>query len=542
MARAPLTPGVGLPTSALAPMFNAEEISAKLARTDEASYFKHAPLDLTGNEMRVLEILPPRANICLVECTIRHVTFKDRYNCLSYTWGSESANCVLKINGGFFRVRRNLRDFLCEARRQRLSAALWIDAICINQQDTLERTHQVKLMGQIYRGASQVLIWLGTPARTDPIKPLLAQRQHMMSGGNPQRLRRLLDLINAFDYWSRVWVIQEVLLARTIKILVGAFSFPFQDLVAMALLDNHSYALTSRHYDHSSTMNRILWQFSRHKSQVGMIESSNRLRRMIQAMRAETDPSYWAPSSSAGPSYYGDPPVLWEQSELDPAKSFELRDLLDLSALSRCSEPLDRIYAMMGLTRELDDLKVRYDITPQALAALVLAYEERCPFTRLIHLSTGLADGLCVRIRFSCSLQARAPNALCHRRVRIFISPAYSFSSGSIRFLCKACIADGLPRKWAAISFAGAFCTAPALTHAKTLELHADIETPDGPVCRSCGGQSCEWCQCQSFGDGSRQKWMSPSSRQLAILKPLVQSGFKHLHTHILSSLHSSST
>lgn len=43
------------------------------------------------------------------------------------------------------------------------SLPIWIDALCINQQDVLERGHQVDMMGVIYRGAQRVIAWLGTP-------------------------------------------------------------------------------------------------------------------------------------------------------------------------------------------------------------------------------------------------------------------------------------------------------------------------------------------------------------------------------------------
>jgi hypothetical protein len=48
---------------------------------------------------------------------------------------------------------------LCANRRQ----FLWIDALCINQEDDRQRGHQVEMMGSVYLQASEVLIWLGTP-------------------------------------------------------------------------------------------------------------------------------------------------------------------------------------------------------------------------------------------------------------------------------------------------------------------------------------------------------------------------------------------
>ena len=58
--------------------------------------------------------------------------------------------------------RRNLAEVLPYLRYEYRIRTLWIDAICINQQDLRERSSQVKIMGDIYRLADRVVIWLGS--------------------------------------------------------------------------------------------------------------------------------------------------------------------------------------------------------------------------------------------------------------------------------------------------------------------------------------------------------------------------------------------
>jgi len=99
------------------------------------------------------------------------------YESLSYTWGSNIKSHTILVNGDALRITANLYDALqsiqrwkgrplAEALRARqsvskTSAALWVDAICIDQENIQERGDQVQLMGHIYRNASQVIIWLG---------------------------------------------------------------------------------------------------------------------------------------------------------------------------------------------------------------------------------------------------------------------------------------------------------------------------------------------------------------------------------------------
>lgn len=87
------------------------------------------------------------------------------YHTLSYTWetASDSQHAIL-VNGEKFEVRRNLYDALSHFRecgRYASRVKLWTDAICINQNDILERALQVKRMKDIYSTAIQTTIWLG---------------------------------------------------------------------------------------------------------------------------------------------------------------------------------------------------------------------------------------------------------------------------------------------------------------------------------------------------------------------------------------------
>ncbi|KAF1843711.1 HET-domain-containing protein [Cucurbitaria berberidis CBS 394.84] len=141
--------------------------------------FKHTPIDLNTASIRLIEILPPSPN-GTIQCNIRNATVDSEYTCLSYVWGSASHTNNILIDGKLFQVRRNLFEFLemisakqviTKQETTRLhsdksptfdlshaSRSLWIDAMCIDQENVVEKHHQVKQMGEIYSNAHCVLV------------------------------------------------------------------------------------------------------------------------------------------------------------------------------------------------------------------------------------------------------------------------------------------------------------------------------------------------------------------------------------------------
>ncbi|KAL9591699.1 MAG: hypothetical protein Q9179_007459 [Wetmoreana sp. 5 TL-2023] len=83
------------------------------------------------------------------------------YEAISYVWGSEADKVALDCDGFQLLITQNLAAALRRIRLPETNRVLWIDSICINQNDVPEKNHQVRLMSQIYRKASRVLVWLG---------------------------------------------------------------------------------------------------------------------------------------------------------------------------------------------------------------------------------------------------------------------------------------------------------------------------------------------------------------------------------------------
>ncbi|PSN63313.1 HET-domain-containing protein [Corynespora cassiicola Philippines] len=100
-----------------------------------------------------------------IRCDLFQVSLKDKpqYKALSYVWGSKNVTRNIYLNRRLFAITVNLESALRHLRHPsgNESLILWIDALCINQDDLNERTRQVKLMGRIYRSCIRVIVYLG---------------------------------------------------------------------------------------------------------------------------------------------------------------------------------------------------------------------------------------------------------------------------------------------------------------------------------------------------------------------------------------------
>lgn len=228
------------------------------------------------------------------------------YNCLSYTWGTpfglgdsdssspEPADAsavwhqTTRIhvscpggNSGFLFVKKNLHDFLVEFDRRSdttLTRSIWIDALCINQDDLTERAAQVAVMGDIYRNCESVIIWFGMKdadaaiafnmmsslegiTEDDYRDAMWASVEHGFEQQNSQLYSGLgVPELSAADQAScarflqrswlwRAWTFQEMMLPTTGTMWCGDLETPlgrlgfFMKLIEGALVHDHSWIL-----------------------------------------------------------------------------------------------------------------------------------------------------------------------------------------------------------------------------------------------------------------------------------------------------------
>lgn len=99
-------------------------------RLERAAVFTHESLDLTQPTIRVIRVLTGLEKSTL-QCTIDHIPLDGRHTCLSYTWGAPDRGYAILLNGKIFKVRKNLHNFLLQARADGVSDPRWIDAVRI---------------------------------------------------------------------------------------------------------------------------------------------------------------------------------------------------------------------------------------------------------------------------------------------------------------------------------------------------------------------------------------------------------------------------
>lgn len=173
------------------------------------------------------------------------------YEALSYVWGDPSRELPMESDGKHLFITRTLDVALRRLRFPQEARMIWIDQICINQDDLDERAQQVQLMKSIYSNAKRVLVWLGdddgrqAPGAKALIKKLNAvwddhieslhfpKNEDLEKRGLPRRddsswgaLQKMLGN----PYFERVWVVQECRVASNLLVLWGNEEISWKEL------------------------------------------------------------------------------------------------------------------------------------------------------------------------------------------------------------------------------------------------------------------------------------------------------------------------
>ncbi|KAI1178857.1 heterokaryon incompatibility protein-domain-containing protein [Nemania sp. FL0916] len=166
------------------------------------------------------------------------------FDALSYVWGTAMLPHKIRVNGKIFYVTYNLFSALREFRRRDSTRLLWIDAICINQLDVSEKSSQVGLMKTIFSEAAKVLVWLGPGSKATKFAFDLSRQfadartkedrsslwDSTISSRSWRHIGTEFNGILSHDWWSRVWIVQEVAVARHIVIHRGSMQIDWDIL------------------------------------------------------------------------------------------------------------------------------------------------------------------------------------------------------------------------------------------------------------------------------------------------------------------------
>lgn len=131
--------------------------------------YQHVPI-LGPRSIRVLELQPAANSGAQISCKLKNISLDDfpewhaNYTALSYTWDGQNASCKIGCDGAILLITPNCNAAIRQLRSATKVEVLWIDSICIDQtpEAVEERNAQVALMGDIYKSAARVVVWLGS--------------------------------------------------------------------------------------------------------------------------------------------------------------------------------------------------------------------------------------------------------------------------------------------------------------------------------------------------------------------------------------------
>ncbi|PMD37154.1 HET-domain-containing protein, partial [Hyaloscypha variabilis F] len=212
------------------------------------------------DHIRVLILDPSQDSSAPLQCSIKQQeleTAEEPYECISYTWGSQTlAHDLYCDDGSIVEITANLHSALSRFRSNSRSRCLWADAVCINQADSEEKSEQIPLMPRIYRNASRVLVWLGSgiDGEGETVRSLvrLGRQLDRLSFNSSQdqetvqrvesQLSEAQESIRKFfqlPWFGRRWVVQEAVLNPDVVFYCGLteISWPRLYLAFEALPD-----------------------------------------------------------------------------------------------------------------------------------------------------------------------------------------------------------------------------------------------------------------------------------------------------------------
>ncbi|KAL8663602.1 MAG: hypothetical protein Q9168_008070 [Polycauliona sp. 1 TL-2023] len=209
---------------------------------------------------KVLKILPTttQSNDIICEISWEVLYEAPEYEALSYTWGTTTQDQPIQIRSTspkpkseIFHITKHLRAALVYLRQSNAPRTVWIDQLCIDQNNIDEKNTQVKLMADIYQRAKRTVVWLGeldisdmdrdaiisatermnfrpiereysTPEDQMILKDLIGFGAQDDTDDSGQRRRHILAGLLNRPWFTRTWVYQEVVVAKSGVVLCGS--------------------------------------------------------------------------------------------------------------------------------------------------------------------------------------------------------------------------------------------------------------------------------------------------------------------------------
>lgn len=304
------------------------------------SQYAYSPLPDSKSFIRLLSIISVEDTIT---CALEDFPIDDPppFHAVSYCWGTEPACEKIYVGSEWIALTLHLLEGIRSLHKQANPPKLWIDAICINQTDNIEKSGQIPLMGRIYRNADKVLVWLGRgmewsdramrsiPDLSEKIsllrKPDLFDEIRLQEvgiplGGDP--IWEGFGHIFSSAWFGRLWPLQEVTLAKEVDFFSGDSStkmIPFTQLVLAMGIKLFGYII-----DHMPDY-----------------QSNNNIARVVELVDIRIN----VPSLSK------------------PGGAFKV---LNCSRKKQATEPLDYVYGVLGMLSEDINSRITVDYSEKS--------------------------------------------------------------------------------------------------------------------------------------------------------------------------------
>ncbi|KAF2007282.1 HET-domain-containing protein [Amniculicola lignicola CBS 123094] len=295
------------------------------------------------------------------------------FKALSYTWGKGGFTQTIDASGADLKITETLEEAMKHIRHPTEPITLWIDQICINQQDDLEKSEQVAHMSHIYRNAEEVFVWLGPACDNSDLfmdaastvgqwaydfgmmdyykKENVSIFMRIINKENPEDpktiefhdiLKRAVALIDeevlvAMVKWhkrmwfTRVWVVQEFCLSDHATFICG---------------------LKRAKSDPLLLFRQVLSMGAAHIAQTWPMDAANRAMGLLQA------------EDTSGPFF-----ALRNRRKLRDAGSgkgdgvYDLLQKLFVNNKLNATQACDTVYGMLAIATDAEELGLRPDYT-----------------------------------------------------------------------------------------------------------------------------------------------------------------------------------
>jgi hypothetical protein len=217
----------------------------------------HRPLHHPDSEIRLITLLPSLDQSTPIICQVIHAPLDhgQSYDALSYAWEYNDDRENMYIGESTIEIRGNLASILRRVRLRSESKlpVLWVDVPCLHQADYSETTQQLAILGTIFQQSQQALIGLGKESRNSELAINFLSElasHHFIPGQTFGEFDQFIietaqaggwpfvTELFAQQWWTRRWIIQEVVLSSNPTLLYGNLPLSFDTICQVMRLQD----------------------------------------------------------------------------------------------------------------------------------------------------------------------------------------------------------------------------------------------------------------------------------------------------------------